>query len=129
MACANLGDYATDLSFLTSQLGTIAVAAQQAKARSDQADLDSLMRLYRQVATRTRNLRASLPSDAPSSFMVALDSFSDQAIGVGKSAFGIVEDFGQGAASITKAIPLVAIGLLVVLGIGLTKGTLSARWP
>lgn len=129
MSLVTLGDYATDLSYLTTQLRIIAVSAQQAKARGDQADLNSIMNMYRQVAAMTRSLRASLPSDAPSSFMVALDQFSDQALQVGKDAFGIVEDLGQGVGMTAKALPLILIGILVVAGIGLSKGTLSARWP
>jgi hypothetical protein len=119
------GGYATDLDFLTSQLRIIAVSAMQAKARGDQRGLDALMILYRKVAARTRQLRGDLPSDAPPAFMQALDRFSDEVTKVGKDVFNIVEDLGQGVTGTVKMLPLLIIGALVVVGMGLNKGTLS----
>ena len=121
------GDYATDLGFLTTQLRIIAVSAMQAKARGDQRGLDALMVLYRKVAQRTRQLRSDLPSGMPSSFMLTLDQFSDEVTKVGKDVFNIVEDVAEGAASTVKMLPLLIIGALVVVGMGLNKGTLSYR--
>lgn len=120
------------LDFLNQQIQAISVAASQAKARGDTADLQSLITLLRQASADAAQLRGEAnQASAPSDFMVALDHFSDSAISVAKSiggpAVNAVSDVLGAAGATAKVIPLVLIGLVVVLGIGFYKGSISAK--
>lgn len=120
------------LDFLNQQIQAISVAATQAQARGDAADLQSLITLLRQAASDAAQLRGEVnAAEAPSSFMLALDQFSDSAISVasklGNAAVNAVTDTLGAASTTAKTIPLLLVGIVVVLGIGLYKGSLSAR--
>jgi hypothetical protein len=109
------------LDFLNQQLRYIATSATQAKARGDDATLARLLSLYNRARADAITLRAQAnAADEPSSFLLALDRFSDSAVRVGSDAFGLVK-------STLGWIPLVLVAALVVVGIGFNKGTLSVR--
>lgn len=109
------------LDFLNQQLRIIATSAAQAKARNDQADLDSMLQLYNKARQDAITLRGEAnQADQPSTFLLALDRFSDTALGVGKDAFGLVKATGTGAW-------LLLVGALVVLGIGFKSGSFRLR--
>jgi GGDEF domain-containing protein len=109
------------LDFLNQQLRIVATSAAQAKARGDQADLDRLLGLYNRARADAITLRGQAnDADQPSQFMLALDRFSDDALGVGKDAFGLVKAVGVSTL-------LVVVGLLVVLGIGFKSGAFKLR--
>jgi hypothetical protein len=116
------------LAFLTSQLDAIAVSAQQAKARGDTADLQSIIALYRKVSAEAAALRGLADqAEQPSAFMQSLSAFSDQAVAVGKELGVDTGNVLSGIATTGKYLPLIVGGALVVAGIGLFKGSISVR--
>lgn len=127
------------LSYLTQQIYAISVAARQAKARGDTADLQALIGLLRKCSLDANSLRLEVSrAQSPAGFMVALSTFSDGALKVagqiGQSAVdaisGILSGIGSGAKGAGKSIevlPLVLIGLVAVIGVGLYKGSLQAK--
>lgn len=125
-----LGDPASDLqdrvTFLSQQLSAIGVAAQQAKARGDQADLVAIMAQYRNVAGQINILNSQIPSGMPSDFMLSLSNLSDQLVQVGQEGFNLTAETARGLASSVNILPLLLVGIVAVLGIGLYKGSLSA---
>jgi hypothetical protein len=109
------------LDFLNEQLRIIAVSAAQAKARGDQADLDSLLALYNKARQDAITLRGQAnEAGQPSQFLLALSSFSDTATKVGVEAFGVAKTYAY-------AIPVLLIGLVIVLGIGFKSGSFKLR--
>lgn len=115
------------LDYLNQQLQAVATAATQAKARGDDADLANIVTLYRQLHDAAAQLRGEVnDAQSPSDFMVALDRFSDSAIAVAKQIGGTALDITQAAGTTAKIVPLLLVGLVVVLGIGFYKGSLSA---
>lgn len=111
----------TRLDFLTNQLRTIAVAAAQAKARGDQADLDALLALYNRARADAATLRGQANlADQPSAFLLALDKFSSESLQVGAQAFGVVKAVGIGTW-------LLVAGLVAVIGVGFYRGSFKLR--
>lgn len=81
------------LAFLQQQLGYIAVAAQQAKARGDTADLANILADFKHVAQLAAQLTGAVNQAAqPSAFMTALSNFSDDALTAGKAVGGAFLD-------------------------------------
>jgi hypothetical protein len=109
------------LDFLNQQLRVIAVSAAQAKARGDQADLDSLLVLYNKARADALTLRGEAnETDQPAAFLLALDKFSAASVQVGVQAFGIVKAVGVGTW-------LLVAGAVAVLGIGFYRGSFKLR--
>lgn len=110
-------------TFLAQQMSAIATAMRQALARGDTTDLDSLRTLLKKVVADARTLAGEASqAEMPSQFMLDLANLGDQAT-------QLLQETATGIGGLVSAAPLIVVGLLVVLGIGLYKGTLSAKVP
>jgi hypothetical protein len=111
------------LDFLNNQLRIIAVSAAQAKARGDTADLDRILVLYNKARADAMTLRGQASqAEQPSQFMLALASFSDQAMAVGVEAFGVLKTYAN-------VLPWLIVGALVVLWDRIREEAAEARVP
>lgn len=120
------------LDFLTAQLRAIAVAAQQARERGDQAAIDRLLPLYRTLSGRAAQLRQRVNAAGnPSAFLVALDQFSDASLQVARAAGAPFVAAFESATFLTKLVPWLILGAFVVAAVfflnvtGLRVGTVS----
>lgn len=131
-ALAGYGDATADLQrriiFLTTQLRIMATSARQAKERGDAAGLQAVVALYRKVSAEAATLRQRAnEADQPSAVMLALSDFSDASMAVAKE---LARDLGKvagGVASAVGILPLLLVGVLVVVGVGLFKGSIRVR--
>lgn len=106
------------LDFLRRQLHAIALSIQDAKARSDQAAIDTLTTLYKKVQADLVALqREALAADSPSAFMQALDSFGDEVIKTGAQLRDAGANIVGGIGSTLKYLPLILLAALVVVGL------------
>lgn len=115
------------LAFLQQQLGYIAVAAQQAKARGDTADLANILANFKTVAQRAAELTAAVnQSQQPSSFMLALSDFSDKLLAEGQAVGGAFLDTAKAAKGtidatlgastvLLKVLPWLIVAVVVVI--------------
>jgi hypothetical protein len=115
------------LRFLQQQLRGIAMSAMQAKAAGDTADLANLLALFRQVAQRAAELTTAVnQADQPSSFLVALSTFSDeilsdgQAIGgafleTAKAAKGTIDATLGASTLLLRVLPWLLVAVVVVI--------------
>lgn len=126
---------AVDLAAAQSQLAAwqrvlhgLVLTLQRARAARNAAMEAQVRSGITAVLGYIRALREQIEGrEMPSSFMRALDAFSDQALTVARDVGGVALDVGKGAASTVKILPLALLGIIAVLGIGLFKGTLSVR--
>lgn len=134
---AGLAGYDEDLAYLQGQLNTMKLALQRVQQYGEQPGqwtLEDIKTRYRALLGQLDSLRREVSGrEMPSQFMLALSNFSDGVTKFGeqvaKTAATVVASAGSvasGLGTTAKFLPLVLIGALVVLGIGLSKGTLSA---
>lgn len=135
---AGLAGYEEDLAYLQGQLSSMKAALQRVQQYGEQPGqwtIADIQTRYRTLLGRINTLRQEISGrEMPSSFMLALSNFSDAALKFGgdvaKTAQTIVTAAGSvasGLGTTGKFLPLILIGALVVVGIGLGKGTLSYR--
>lgn len=106
------------VAFLQGQVHAINLAIQQAKARGDQAAIDNLRTLWRKIMQQIIDLQGEAYKDEmPSQFMLTLDSLSDEAISVGKQIGESAVDITKGAATLVKALPIILLVALVLVGL------------
>lgn len=129
---AGLGDVSYEqmtreqkLTFLATQLHAIAQLTGEARMRGDAVTVARMRDLFTVVANRFAALRGeAAKADAPSSFMLKLDAFSDEAIKVGKQVGAVAGAAAEGATGLLKNLPMFLLVALVVIGIaavGYTK--------
>lgn len=121
------------LDLLTEQLHYIAIAASQAKARGDDVDLANLIALLRKVSLEANALRLQANrAGQPSAFLMQLDKFSDAVLGtareIGSAAVDAVSGTLTGIGAVSRLLPIVLVGALVILGMGVKRGTIRARF-
>lgn len=124
-----IGGYDEDLAFLQMRLNTLRQALQNAVARGlTTATIEDLKTRYREISGRLATLRTEIANqEMPPQFLQTLAKIGDDVVAVGKQ---IVKAGGQivgGVASTVSMLPLLLLGGLVVLGIGLSKGSISVR--
>lgn len=104
----------TRLAFLQRQLHAINLAVAQAAARGDQTAIDNLRVYYRRIAADVEALkREAYEKDMPSDFMLGLAGVGDQVTAVGRSIGAGIVTTGK----LLKYLPIVAFGLLIVVGL------------
>lgn len=132
---------ALDTAAVTQQLDTyrailtsLRTQLQRARANAD-ATAEAIVRarvtsILRDVTALHAALRAA---EAPGAVMMGLADVSDTALGIARDVGGVAGDVlaaaGQvagGLGKVANVLPLVLLGLVAVLGIGLFKGTLRA---
>jgi hypothetical protein len=122
-AMAQLSSPEDKFTFLSQQAAAIAQAMVQAKARGDTVDLANLRNLLLKVRGDSITLTGEAQrAEMPSQFMQTLSGFSDYL----SSLLGGALDATQKALDI---LPLLLVGIVAVIGIGLYKGSLSAKVP
>ena len=111
------------LNFLNRQLSAIAASIGTVRAYPESAEkqfsLEQLRQAYKRLSQRAAALRVEASQrEAPSSFMLALDRFSDSALVVGKDVMGVAGAAAKGLTGILKGLPLYLLLALVVAGLG-----------
>lgn len=116
------------LTLLLHAIGQVAILAPTPALNA------AWMAQYRELQPQAAELRATLTADPPPAWLLKLDVFSDRLLGfadaIGRGVedvVGGVGDVASSAGGLVRMLPLIAIVLLVVVAIGLFKGTLRAR--
>lgn len=125
---AQLDDWTRTLDGLNRTL----VIAKQA---NNQAMLAQVRSAISYVLRQVVALHAALVGqEVPSGVMMAFSTFSDAALTIAKDVGGVpldllkaTGDIAKGVGATAKMLPLILVGLLAVLGIGLYKGSLGVQ--
>jgi len=106
------------INFLQRQLHAISLSIADAKARDDQVAMDTLRTLWRKVWSQLIDLEQdAYTQEAPSDFMRTLDALSDEAVTVGKQIGMSAIEVSKGAATLVKALPIILLVALVLVGL------------
>ena len=115
---------------LQQQLDDLArsmIAAKNATPPNQQA-LDMFRTQYRQVAAQLAALRTQAnQADAPSAFLLALDTVSDVAIATGKQLGVDVSDTLHTGVTLVKMIPWLIAAIVLIVGYGIYKGRIKVH--
>lgn len=125
---AGLAGYEEDLAFLQMKLNTLKQALVVATQRGDQIALEDVKTRYRTVLGQLDALRRSISGrEMPAAFLQSLARVSDDIQRVGSQITGAAGKVVGGIGTTFQLLPLILVGVLVVAGIGLSKGTLGYR--
>lgn len=106
------------IAFLQSQVHAISLALQQAIGRDDKVAVDNLRVTQRKLMQQIIDLQGeAYQKDMPSNLMRTLDSLSDSAIEVGRQIQQASIDTVKGAATLVKALPIILLAALVIVGL------------
>jgi len=109
-------------------MNDLAKSMALAKAAGNTAALDQFRAQYRDLAAQAGALRAQAnQSDQPSAFLVKLDQLSDSAIATARKFGDDVSGAVGGASTLVRLLPWIVVAALVVLGIGLYRGSLKLK--
>lgn len=118
---------AARLQQLQAQMGDLVRSMTLAQQAGNQAALDQFKPQFLELSHQLAALRVQAnQADTPSSTMLALDSFSSAVIEAGKRLGADVDRTLTGASLLVKWLPVIVILAVVVIGIGLYKGSLRA---
>lgn len=125
---AGLAGYEEDLAFLQMRLNTLKQALIVATQRGDPALIEDVKTRYRTILGQLDALRRSVSGrEMPSAFMQSLARVGDEVTRVGSQITSTAGKVLGGVGTTFQLLPFILIGGLVVLGIGLSKGTLQYR--
>lgn len=120
-----------DLAFLQTRLNTLKTAMQRIKTYGQQPgqwSLEDLQTAYRTVSGQLAAIRQQYNrADLPPELLVRLDKVGDDVINAGRDLAAMTGKVVGGVATTAQMLPLLLVGVLIVAGIGLSKGTLTAR--
>jgi len=124
-----IAGYDEDLGFLQMRLNTLTQALRNAQARGlDAAVIEDLKTRYREISGRLAKLRIEVSNqEMPSQFMQTLANIGANLEQIGSTIAKASGEVLVGVGSTVKMLPLLLVGALVVLGIGLSKGSISVR--
>ena len=118
----------TELAAMQMQLNAIKPLLLRAAERGDQLALQNIQAAYTIIVKRMDALRKSVSTrEMPSELLRRWDAVGDDILRTGQQITRAVGGVASGVGATIKILPLLLIGGLVVLGIGLSKGTLGYR--
>lgn len=103
---------------------TLAQARASQNATMEQQVRSATIVVLRQIADLQDTIRGQ---QMPSDFMLALADVGDQAVQLAKDVGGIGKKLTDKVGSALDWIPVLLAGVVIVLGIGLYKGSLRAE--
>ena|SRR5256885_7631438 len=120
-------DAQSRLAQLTVQLRNLAQSMKLAKDTNQTAALALFREQYRGLSAEAAELRQIVNQEgAPSTFLVTLDRFSDEAIAVGKELGEDTSAFAKGIAASFKWLPLI-LGAAAVIAVVLAVSYASKK--
>lgn len=118
----------SQLAQLQAQIGDLTRSMIAAKNAGNTAALEQFRAQYKVLSAQLAALRVqATQADAPSDFMKKLDAFSDSVINTGRNLGAAVDDTLKGAGTLARLLPWLLLLAVVVVGVGLYRGSLKLK--
>lgn len=109
------------LTSLMNAIGQLAIEAPTDELRARWQEY------FRSLQPTAAYYRQTYKENPPADWLIALDKFADRVIGVADNVVSGLQSAYKGVTSAVGILPLLLVGLVTVVGVGLAKGSLSAR--